>query len=180
MKKFLSLVFIMGLVMLLFVQEAWGFPTGIFGYSGKTGNTCNICHSGGEVPAVTLAGPAVVTPGQTAVYSLVIAGGQEAGGGLDVAVEDDGGFLTAVFTDTKLLNDELTHTAPKPAAADGTVTFTFQWTAPLTAGIVTMYGAGNSVDLDGTNDGDAPNTTTLDILVINLDERSYLPLLRKP
>ncbi len=173
MKKLLLIVVIIGCLTAGLVEYARGFSAGISGLSGRSGVYCSLCHNTGIVPDVVLNGPASVEIGQTYTYTLVISGGQEVAGGLDVAVT--AGLLTAVFTDTQLLNDEITHTAPKLVNEDGDVVFTFQWTAPANTTAVTMYGAGNSVNLDGTSGGDAANRTTLAI-TINFPHSVYLPL----
>ena len=80
-------------------------------------------------------------------------------------------------TDTKKLNDEITHTAPKMVDEDGTVTFSFQWQAPAAAGAAILYGAGNSVDLMNGNFGDAAGTATLTITVVASLEKIYLPVI---
>jgi hypothetical protein len=65
---------------------------------------------------------------------------------------------------TKLLNAEITQSAPQPFAA-GQVSFTFQLTAPATNELLTLYGNGLSTNGDGTTAGDSDNRTTLDITV---------------
>lgn len=180
MKKvlpFLLLILVLGAGMVATFDTVYGFPFGIVGYSGMTGNTCNNCHSGGIVPEVNIEGPTVVTPGSTRTYTLIISGGQETAGGLDVAVTE--GILAAISADTQELSDEITHTDPKLADVDGTVSFSFQWTAPVTPTAVTMYGAGNSVNLLEGNQGDAAATTTLAIAVLELNEKVYLPVVTR-
>ncbi len=143
--------------------------TGRVGFSGNPntngGFICNVCHSGGVVPAVSLDGPTAVTAGETVTYTLTISGGQEVAGGFNVSTT--GGNLTIVpgTTDTQIMSGELTHTAPKPVDSNLDVVFTFRWTAPGTTGNVRLYGAGNSVNLDLNSTGDAPATDTLDIVV---------------
>ena len=50
---------------------------------------------------------------------------------------------------------ELTHNAPKANNASGQSTWQFKWKAPTSAGNYILWGAGNSVNLDGTSNGDA-------------------------
>ncbi len=136
---------------------------GISGYSGNPatggGATCSQCHSGGVKPTVTLDGPTTVAPGQTASYTLTIVGGT--GGGFDVSVT--GGTLVA-GADSKVSGGEVVHTGTKPTSG-GEVAWTFSWTAPASAGDVTMYGAGNAVNGDFGLGGDAVETDTLAIAV---------------
>jgi hypothetical protein len=60
---------------------------------------------------------------------------------------------------------------------DGTVTFSFQWQAPAAAGTATLYGAGNSVNLMNGNIGDAADTTTFTITIVESLEKIYLPVI---
>jgi hypothetical protein len=144
-----------------------GSSGGITGYSGNpsTGSLdCNKCHDGGVTPTVTLSGPTVVEPGSTHTYTLHIEGGQERAGGLDVSAS--AGTLSVVDAGTQLLEGEIIHSVPQPV---NPVTFdslwSFNWTAPLTAGSATLYGAGNSVNLFQGPGGDAAQT---DVLVITV------------
>ena len=141
--------------------------SGINGFSGDPatgGLTCNKCHSGGATPSVTLSGPTLVQPGETNIYSLTVGGGQEEAGGLDVSASQ--GALAIADLGTYLLGGEVVHSNPRlvnPVTFE--VTWSFRWTAPLTGGTVTLYGAGNSVNLQSGNNGDAANTDTLTITV---------------
>jgi hypothetical protein len=143
--------------------------TGRVGFSGNPntngGAICNVCHSGGVVPNVTLDGPMNVVAGETVTFTLTISGGQEVAGGFNVSATDGSLMIVPGTTDTQVMSDELTHTAPKPVDGNNDVVFSFRWTAPATDGNVTLYGAGNSVNLADGSAGDAPSTDTLDITV---------------
>ena len=143
------------------------FSGGVSGYSGNPatgGATCNNCHSGGSTPWVVLDGPTLVQPGETNTYTLTLGGGQERAGGLDVSVTD--GTLVIIDVGTQLLDGEVAHTTPRPVTPFiFEASWSFNWTAPLTAGMVTLYGAGNSVNLQAGNNGDAANTDALTIMV---------------
>lgn len=137
---------------------------GINGFSGINGISCSTCHiSGLTPPTVSLLGPAFVRPGETATYLLRLTGGNQIGGGLDVAVP--AGTLASTRPDTQILFGDLAHNAPQPVDANLECSWDFQFTAPLTPQLLTMYGAGNSVDLNGFNTGDISSTTTLAIEV---------------
>jgi phosphoesterase family protein/Ig-like domain-containing protein/immunoglobulin I-set domain protein len=150
---------------LYFTPQANAYGGGISGRSGKTTSTCSSCHSGGVVPTVTLTGPASVASGSTNTYTLQITGGQAASGGLDVA--SSAGTFSILDPQTRLLSGEVTHNAPKPADANGAVTWTFSWTAPTvtTNTAATLYAAGLSTDDNGSTSGDAVKTVTLAITV---------------
>jgi hypothetical protein len=136
--------------------------TGITGFAGNNGLICTTCHfSALTPPTVTFSGQTYLRTGQTALYQFIISGGNEIAGGLDIAVGN--GSLATAQADTQLLNDEITHTFPQLVNADRENVWQIEFTAPLTEEIVTMYGAGNSVNFNGMNTGDRPNSTTLDI-----------------
>jgi len=138
---------------------------GISGYSGQFGPTCNVCHSGGIAPTVTLSGPVYVLKGSTRNYSLLVSGGQAVAAGLDVSV--DSGTLVASETGTHLDAGEVTHDAPRNVDGNGNALFTFDFVAPKKPKTMTMWASGNSVNLSGTNAGDRSASTTLSITVVD-------------
>jgi hypothetical protein len=83
--------------------------------------------------------------------------------GLDIATS--AGTLGAVSGQhEQLLGDDLTHTAPQNNT-NGVASWEFTWQAPAQPGNATLFGAGNSVNLDFTSFGDAAATTTFQIVV---------------
>ena len=149
--------------------QAAAFSDGINGWSGNPatngGLICSACHVGGVVPIVTLIGPTSVNIGTVNTYTLRITGGQQAFGGLDVSTTAGALSVNPSEPMTYLSNGEITH-MDKKTATMGTVIFRFDWTAPMTPGLVTMYGAGNSVNGDFGNGGDAPSNDVLNIGVL--------------
>lgn len=163
---------------LLFINQprfVHAFPTGVVGWSGNpatnSGLNCNGCHGGGMEPTVVIDAPASVAPGQTALLTLTISGGQEAGGGFNISATNGQLANLAGATDTQIVfesdtgMDEATHTMPKVVDNNGEVSFQIEWTAPTSPGTVTIYGAGNSVNLNGSGSGDAAASATTDIEV---------------
>jgi hypothetical protein len=65
---------------------------------------------------------------------------------------------------TRLSFEEITHSAPRDNV-DGVATWEFTWTAPMSPGTYVLFGAGNSVNLDGTRLGDLAGTATIGIVV---------------
>jgi hypothetical protein len=151
-------------------QPALAFSTGITGVSGKQGSTCRSCHSGGVAPTVHFEGPDQLAAGATAPFRFVVqsqAPSTQVAAGLDVAVS--AGKLAAVSGQgERLLSGEITHTGPKDNDANGVASFDFTWQAPAQPGTATLFGAGNSVNLSGTSFGDAPGTTTFQVLVTDV------------
>ncbi|HSM21267.1 MAG TPA: choice-of-anchor V domain-containing protein, partial [Rubrivivax sp.] len=146
------------------------FSGGITGHSGNPtinfGAACSACHGGGSAPVVELTGPAIVAPGSVHTYVLTVqsaAPAQQTAAGLNVSAT--AGLLASLGADTQVLDDEITQTAPKANDGSGLASFSFQWTAPATAQTLTLYAAGNSVDLDGFPFGDDGANTALVIEV---------------
>lgn len=135
--------------------------TGITGVTQKNGDGCK-CHGGQNAGVnVTINGPATLAAGATGDYAVTIQGGPLSRAGTNIAVS--AGTLSVIAGEgTKLVGGEITHTGPKTPVS-GVVTFSFKYTAPATAGAITMYANGNSVNFNGNNSGDqwnfAPNKT---------------------
>jgi PKD repeat protein len=168
-RKSLSKPLIFSLVALyaiLLASSANASSGGISGFSGKNGSTCTSCHGGGIQPTVALTGPTSVTSGSTNTYTLTITGGSDIAGGMDVAASG-GAFAVLDALNTKLQNGEIVHSQPKNVDANGAVVWTFNWTAPTVSSntSVTMYSAGNSVNLNGSTSGDNSNSSNLTITV---------------
>jgi hypothetical protein len=102
----------------------------------------------------------VLSPNQTANYTVTVQGGPAVRAGTDIAAS--AGTLNVTSTVLQKIGDELTHVSPQPFT-DGTATFTFSYTAPAAPGAYTMYANANSVNFNGDNTGDqwnfAPNKT---------------------
>lgn len=130
--------------------------------NGKVGRTvlgtANGCTCHGSTPstdvAVVLAGPDSLAAGETGTFSVTISGGPLNAAGTNIAVS--GGDLNTSGSDLRKESGELTHTAPKDPT-QGKVTFDFTYTAPTSAGTVTMAANGNSVNKDGTSSNDKWN-----------------------
>lgn len=142
------------------------FENGIVGFTMKSGTKIGCaCHDlFPEVRvSVEILGPSSVVAGQTAAYILRISGGPGVAGGCNIASSI--GDLFPSPADTFLRRDEqfpgagfeLTHKEPK-LFDQGAVEFVFEYTAPLTPGIIdTIYANGNSADFDMTEQNDKWN-----------------------
>jgi len=153
-----------GLLLVLLPSVAFANQLGAVGYSGKQGDTCNRCHSGGAAPTVTLTGPATLTAGQSASYTLSISGGAGVRAGMNVAASVAEAQLLPGGADTTAFSGELHHSSPK-AFASGRATFTFTLQAPPFAGPVRLFAAGNSCNGNGGDSGDRAGMATLDVTV---------------
>lgn len=131
---------------------------------------CNLCHFGGMEPPVHLDGPTLVEPGSTNEYTLEIdAVGNQKEAGLNVSAP--AGMLTVGGSDsanTKALagngnRNEITQSAAKDAV-NGTVVFTFLWTAPL-SGSTVLTAWGNAVNGNFKRSGDLAASADLTVSV---------------
>ncbi|WIG93294.1 MXAN_6652 family MXYO-CTERM-anchored protein [Myxococcus sp. SDU36] len=167
MRSYLASLGAAGVVSACLVSgSAFASAGGMSGHSGKQGSslTCASCHTGGGgSPTVTIQGPTTLAPGATGNYTFIVRGGPASGAGFNVAVSDNGGTLNPGQGSTKL-SGELTHNGVRDFS-NGEARFDFTLVAPSTPGSVTLYGAGNSVNDNGTEQGDASAVTTLNVTV---------------
>ncbi len=153
----------------------YAYSTGITGRTLKNGTGCN-CHAESPSSEVTvqISGPDTLIYNQTAVYSVTLSGGPLVRGGTNIAAS--AGILSILGADLQVIGDELTHTAPKEPST-GTVTFSFNYTAPSTSGNQTLFANGNSVNFNGENTGDqwnfAANKSITVIPVIPVEISSF-------
>jgi hypothetical protein len=150
-----------------FAATSFAYDDGVFGLSGKEGTYCRNCHVGGTVPMVEFQGPTVMTPGAIATFRFVVSSQSETqiAAGLDVASGSNDGRLGVVEGQgTRLQFGEVTHNEPRNDIENDAV-FEFTWQAPANEGTYTLFGAGCSVNLDGTTSGDAAARTTYEIAV---------------
>jgi hypothetical protein len=136
------------LTLLAAPQLAFGYGSGITGYSGLTAKTdCNTCHSGGPAPTVTISGPTTLAPGQVGKYTATAVvnapGHTPFVGGIDIAVDDDQALLGADSPTTALRSGEVTHTQGLPYAKvtgqTQSLSIPFTLKAPDASGKVTIY-----------------------------------------
>jgi hypothetical protein len=140
---------------------AFAVRSGIDGYTGKNGPTCNACHSGGALPLVTLTGPRSLLAGQVGEYTVRVQTNKP-GVGMGGAATD--GVTVTPSTNTKQKFAEVCHSAVI-APANGAAEVTFHVEAPPTNGTITVYAVGNAVDNDKHTTGDGASTASLDVTV---------------
>ena len=146
------------------VLYLFGISANIYAYSsGVTGRTlrdatngCS-CHSSSASTAttVTIAGPATLTAGATGAYTVTITRSGSFNSGVDIAAS--GGSLAPVSSYLKLSGTELVHN--KNVSGTDALVYNFNFTAPTSAGTITLYatGAGSSSGTPAWNF--APNFT---------------------
>ncbi|WP_455205422.1 PKD domain-containing protein, partial [Kaarinaea lacus] len=145
--------FFIAVFLLLLYSQVFAFSGGAPGYSGRPpASNCTDCHSGGQVPQVTLEGPESVTAGTQSTLFLRISGGQQSFVGYGISLPVDGGY------------DEKTHGSPINAGtAEAVIEIT--WNVPNTSGTYTIYAFGLSTNGNGDTSGDngAAATHTLEV-----------------
>jgi len=142
-------------------------PGGLPGYTGKPtaaspqGESCNQCHSGGTAPTVAIAGPASLTAGQVADYTLTVTTGlAEAGAGIAAT---DGVALTAV-TGLRDSFGEMVQSAPLTVSG-GAAVFKFKVTAPASGTAIKLWAVGLAANGSAGDQGDKATHTTKDITI---------------
>lgn len=128
---------------------------------GRTGRTLKTSTSGcschGSINTgvtVTITGPDTVNTGQTQQYSITISNAGKTGMGLDVATRL--GALGVVTSGLRISNGELTHNDNIPMT-NGSVTVSFNYTAPGTGGTDTIWAVGLAGNSQSNTGGDAWN-----------------------
>ncbi|MBI3777101.1 MAG: c-type cytochrome [Gammaproteobacteria bacterium] len=144
------------------IEVAFATSNGIGGYSGVT-RDCTNCHTNVATAATaTLTGAASVAPNSVNTYTLVVSGGPAVEAGMDVSA--DGGMLAATMTGTKMSGADVVHSSPG-MVTNGSATYTFGWTAPMSNGTYTIYAAGLSSNNQNNSGGDATAVTKLMVSV---------------
>jgi hypothetical protein len=155
------------LVMLCFFTavNATADPTGVTGRTLKTVKTGCSCHGTSANPGVlvTIAGPDTVMCGHSAAYTLTISGGPAVKAGCDIATRF--GTLAAVSSTLRLSNKELTQRSALTISG-GKVTLQFNYTAPMTGNVDTLFATGNSVNGNGSESGDSWNWAPSKLLTL--------------
>lgn len=162
-------------------------PYGRTGRSGKQGGTCSNCHFGTDSPELELTAPNNILPGETvdlvftvrrtstnpdvttAGFNVATDAGTIIGRGESPEActdldEPDNSNVTCI--DTFEGDLEIAHARPA-VLQDGEMSFEFSWTAPITPGDYTLYGAGvtavSGAGAFNTNVHGAATTATLTV-----------------
>ena len=172
MKWFVACVFLAAVAALALTGLVRASGGGRVGFSGNpatnAGQSCTACHSAGAaLPSVSISGPAVVDAGATNAYVVTVTGGPGVTAGFNASTSGFLGTFSPVDAETEVLAGEITHNNPKFFDGGASAQFTFDWTAPASNGVVTLYAAGNSTDGLGNLSGDGVNTTSMAITVQN-------------
>lgn len=131
------------ILVLIISNILYTYPTGISGRTKKSGTSGCSCHGSSPTISlpVTITGPDSLALGMSASYTLTITSANGSAGGLDVATRS--GVLSVNQTGTKLMNGEIVHSAAK-SFSGGSVSFTFNYTAPNSNTVDTIFSTGLS------------------------------------
>ncbi len=151
--KNLKVIGITVFILTFFSLLVYSFPGGITGRTLK--NTTNGCSCHGNTRTtdvgVSFAGPDTVTQGQTVMYTLTVSKASKTGAGLDVATRN--GTLGVVSANTHISGGELVHSMNLPMTS-GSVTIQFNYTAPASGNMDTLWATGLATNSDGGTSGD--------------------------
>lgn len=174
--RLLGFVALLGIV--LFTVEAVSRKFGgtdIDGLTSTSSAGCS-CHGGSStatsLSASSASGSFTVETGSTTGFTVSVAHATQSSAGVGIAVKTtstgttDGGTLSvATGSGLQMVGSEITHNAPK-SMSSGSAAFSFSWTAPGTHGKYYLQAAGNAVNDNNANTGDAWNhMTAREILV---------------
>lgn len=164
-RRLTAAALVLGGAALLWARPASAHSGGQTGRSGKQGAGCELCHGGGALPEVRFLGPDQLGLGAVGTYRFEVrsAAAAQVAAGFDVAASA-GRLDVLPDQDAFRAGSELTHIEPKPTS-DGVAAWDFTWTAPAAPGTYTLFGGGNSVDLNGASTGDGARTARFAVLV---------------
>ncbi len=164
-KKFTLVLGCFTLLAAYSIHQANGNSGGVVGRS-RSGCGGGGCHTSSSGTTVTISTQATqIVAGQTYTFQLVVKNASKAGGGCNISVDNSAKLATS-GGGLLLYSNELTHTQPRSFTGDS-ATWTFKYTAPTTLGTAHIYAAGNAVNLNGDNSGDAYATATYTLTVVS-------------
>jgi len=150
---------------------------GTVGYSGNpihnSGTICDSCHFGGNKPDIVIGGPSSVLPDSINHYNLVMTGGQNSSGGINISINNGTLILNDQKTYLKLNSStqikEITQKSPKGVGIDGsTITWTFDLQAPSLIGETSnIYIAALSANNNAGTSGDMVASLKYDVTVVS-------------
>jgi len=157
-----------GLVAMLVAREAFAHKNGIASMG------CDICHSGGKPPTVTLtASPMQPAAGEAVTLTVSVSQTNGMTAGFYLAMSFGGGTLKATESGTTIISGGVAHTMPRTGSG-GQTKFQAQWSSPTPAGAV-FQAYGLSTNGDGTNRGDGAGQATLALVAgCGAGKRYYL------
>src|SRR5438128_6163430 len=121
---------------------------------------CDICHSGGKPPTVTLtASPTMPAAGEAVTLTVTISQTNGTTAGFYLMKSFGQGTFKATDSGTTIISDGVGHTMPRTGSG-GQTKFQAQWSSPTPAGVV-FEAYGLSANGDGSNRGDGAGEASL-------------------
>jgi hypothetical protein len=159
-------IFGFGVFILLFATLlVYAYPGGITGRTLKNTTAGCSCHGNTRTTdvGVSFTGPDTVIAGQTATFSITVSKASKTGAGFDVAVRN--GTLIATSSNTHISNGELVHSMNIPMNS-GSITIQFNYTAPNSGNIDTLWATGLATNSNNSSSGDDWNWATNKRIII--------------
>jgi hypothetical protein len=162
----LAIIFILGLTFTA-ISRSNGSMTGLTATNSE-GCSCHgtSSNSNTSLTVESSSGNFELTPGSTGTYTITVSNSSESAAGIDIAVKttETGSTNAGTLSPTtgsglQTQSSELTHSTPK-SLNNGSIGFTFTWTAPSTHGVYYLRAVGNAVNLSNSNSGDQWNWMT--------------------
>ncbi|MFN8358786.1 MAG: immunoglobulin domain-containing protein [Candidatus Kapaibacterium sp.] len=130
--------------------------------SGCSGNGCHPAQTTATTVSVQgVSGTTItMTPGENRSFTVLVSHASLPKAGVDISIKNAGGSNVGTLvagTNLKLSASELTHTGTHPNITGAGAPFTFTWTAPSTPGDYFLRAAGNAINNNGNEAGDAWN-----------------------
>lgn len=161
------ITFLISAVLLFMFSYIYADIDGRTGRTLKTTTSGCSCHGAGATSGVSVIinGPDTVNTGQTIQFSLTITRSTKTGAGLDVAVRQ--GSLGVVSANTHIASGEITH-SNNLSLTSGTITVPFNYNAPGTSTIDTIFATGLATNSQGNSSGDEWNWALSKRVVVRL------------
>jgi len=159
-----SLFIFSSFLVFFLVTIVFAYSTGITGRTSLgNGQGCS-CHGASSTNVTAgISGPDTLETNAVGTYVFTLTGGPAVKGGMDFAAS--AGDLNAISAGLRKDAGEIVHSTPGDFAT-GTLTYTVEFTAPASAGTVTLAAAGNSVNNSNTNTGDEWNFAPDKLVVV--------------
>jgi hypothetical protein len=133
MKKIIGILLSVVFVTILLAHSSYS------GYTRKSGSGCTCHGSANSSVVVEITGPSQVSTGATTTYQVTISGGSGTAVCVDIAAS--AGTLSAYDSALKTAGSELISNGTKTYTS-GKYKYSFNYTAPTTAGKQTLYATG--------------------------------------
>ncbi|MGE5498383.1 MAG: choice-of-anchor V domain-containing protein, partial [Syntrophothermus sp.] len=153
-----EILLVLSAALLLSTVSLYAYPSGVSGYTRKGLTPGCTCHTSSANTGVSVAikGPSTLNTGQTADYTVVLTYSSLTAAGVNIAASS--GSLSTTDTRLQIMNSELTQKTKNTGS--GSITWSFKYSAPSTAGTATLYATACGVKSAWNNSPDFSITVT--------------------